>query len=403
MQQVKSNFVNPAGLAVLAALALLSAYFGIDLLFAVLAGAFLLCLISWLWTRSSLKKLDVRTGTRVVCGFPGDTLDVDVTLSNDKFIPVVWLRAELPAGEAACVSMAEEDAAVFSWVMPHQSLEWTETLSAVKRGVKAFGCVEASSGDGFGLSENSVSIPLDTELRAVVFPSLIEVDVSGILSRLSEMELSKKGMYTDASLIQNVRDYSGSESFRDVNWRLLAKGGDLMVNIREKMDVRRTCLFVDLQSCSRAETVETPSGPETVHRLMEEELERMLSLAASLISQLSVRGVICSLAIPGYDVHDEATGTVRREARTVRPAEGEDQAETLLTALAEIDYQGGSTELPLEQISGEYHALGQMFCLARKKSRRLDALDAAQPLPVWYVLPEDDGSGRIIEETELLR
>ena len=176
-----------------------------------------------------------------------------------------------------------------------------------------------------------------------------------------------------------------------------------MVNIREKMDVRRTCLFVDLQSCSRAETVETPSGPETVHRLMEEELERMLSLAASLISQLSVRGVICSLAIPGYDVHDEATGTVRREARTVRPAEGEDQAETLLTALAEIDYQGGSTELPLEQISGEYHALGQMFCLARKKSRRLDALDTAQPLPVWYVLPEDDGSGRIIEETELLR
>ena len=403
MQQVKSNFVNPAGLVVLAALALLSAYFGIDLLFAVLAGAFLLCLISWLWTRSSLKKLDVKTGMREICGFPGDVLDVDVALRNDKFIPVVWLRAELPAGEDACVALAEEDAAVFSWVMPHQSLEWTEALSAVKRGVKTFGSVEASSGDGFGLSENSVSIPLDAELRTVVFPSLMEVDVSGIISRLSEMELSKKGMYTDASLIQNVRDYSGSESFRDVNWRLLAKGGDLMVNIREKMDVRRTCLIVDLQSCSRAETVETPSGPEIVHRLTEDELEHMLSLAASLISQLSVRGVICSLAVPGYDVHFEGTGTVHREAQTIRPAEGEDQAEALLTALAEIDYQGGPTELPLEQISGEYHALGQMFCLARKKSRRLDTLDAAQPLPVWYVLPEDDGSGRIIEETELLR
>ena len=87
----------------------------------------------------------------------------------------------------------------------------------------------------------------------------------------------------------------------------------------------------------------------------------------------------------------------------MRPAEGEDQAETLLTALAEIDYQGGPTRFPLEQLSAEYHALGQIFCLAKSKSRRLDALDAAQPMPVWYVLPEDDGSGRIIEETELIR
>ena len=77
MQQVKSNFVNPAGLAVLAALALLSAYLGIDLLFAVLAGAFLLCLISWLWTRSSLNKRDIQTERQLICGFPGDAMDVD--------------------------------------------------------------------------------------------------------------------------------------------------------------------------------------------------------------------------------------------------------------------------------------------------------------------------------------
>ncbi|MBR6236173.1 MAG: hypothetical protein IKR16_00370, partial [Firmicutes bacterium] len=99
MQKVKSNFVNPAGLAVLAVLALLSAYLGIDLLFALLAGAFLLCLVSWLWTAASLKKLTIGTGRQEICGFPGDDLKVSVRLDNDKMIPVVWLRAELNAGE----------------------------------------------------------------------------------------------------------------------------------------------------------------------------------------------------------------------------------------------------------------------------------------------------------------
>ncbi|MBQ3930823.1 MAG: hypothetical protein II725_00925, partial [Firmicutes bacterium] len=92
-----------------------------------------------------------------------------------------------------------------------------------------------------------------------------------------------------------------------------------------------------------------------------------------------------------------------REARTVRPGSEEDQASVLLTALAEIDYQGGPTELPLERISAEYHMLGQMFCLTDHKSRRTAALDLAQPMPVRFVLPEDDGSGRVIEETELIR
>jgi uncharacterized protein (DUF58 family) len=404
MQKVKSNFVNPAGLVVLAVLALLSAYLGIGPLFALLAGAFLLCLVSWLWTEASLKKLAIGTGRQEICGFPGDDLKVSVKLNNDKMIPVVWLRAELDAGERSCVSFSEDDAAAFSWVMPHQSLEWEETLSAVKRGVRTFDSVEASSGDGFGLSERSLRLALQPPLRAVVFPKLMDVNVSPILNKLSELELSKKGMYTDPGLIQNVRGYSGSESLKDVNWRLLAKSGELYVNVREKMDARRMCLVPDLESCSVTETVNGPSGPAEIHRLKEEDLEHMISLAASLITELSSRGVICSLALPGYSVREEESREVFvREAKTVRPGSEEDQASVLLTALSEIDYEGGPTELPLERISAEYHMLGQMFCLTDHRSRRTASLDLAQPMPVRFILPKDDGSGRVIEETELIR
>ena len=404
MQKVKSNFVNPAGLAVLAAAALLSAYFGIDLLFALLTGAFMLCLISWLWTEASLKKLTIGTGRQEICGFPGDELEVNVKLKNDKMIPVVWLRADLAAGEGSCVATSADEPAAFSWVMPRQSLEWTESLSAVRRGVRTFGSLEASSGDGFGLSERSQQLQLEPPFRAVVFPKLLNVNVSPVLSKLSELELSKKGLYTDPGLIQNVRAYNGSDSLKDVNWRLLAKSGELYVNVKEKMDARRMCLVPDLESFSVTDISESPSGPVETYRIDEEGLEHMISLTASIAAELSLRGVICSLALPGYSVKDKDSGdALLREPRTIRPVPEEDQTAVLLTALSEIDYIGGPTELPLEAVSSEYHMLGQLFCLAGKKSRRTEALGLAQPMPVRYILPEDDGSGRIIEETELLR
>ncbi|MBO4861571.1 MAG: DUF58 domain-containing protein [Firmicutes bacterium] len=403
MQQIKSSFVNPAGLAVLAALALLSAYLRIDVLFAVLAGAFLLCLISWLWTRTALRKLSIGTDRPDVCGFPGDDLPVRIKLSNSKLLPVVWLSAELPEADRGCVS-SEGEAAAFSWVMGRQTLEWTEELKAVKRGVCSFGHVKASSGDGFGLSEDTKDLPLDGGLRVIVFPALKDVNVNCILSRLSELEVSRNGFYSDPTLVKNVREYSGSESFKDLNWRLLAKGGELLVNIKEKMDVRRACILVDLESFSVTEDPTAQSGGTVRYRVLEDELEHALSVAGSVAAELCSKGVLCSLAIPGYAVKgEEPVDTAARPGRVVRPDEGDPGTDTLLTALAEIEYQGGPAKLPLEWISGHYHQLGQIFCIALEKRRALDALELAQPLPVWYVLPSDDGSGRTIEETELLR
>ena len=404
MQQIKSNFVNPAGLAVIAVLALLSAYFGIDLLFAVLMGAFFVCLVSWLWTRSALNRLKFGSDRSEVCGFPGDELQVKVSLTNDKLLPVVWLRADLAAGEGDCVASDTEDPAVFSWVMPHQSLDWTERLGCVRRGVREFTSVETSSGDGFGLSEASKSLVLERPFRAVVFPSLMDVDVSRILSRLSELEASRKGFYSDPTLIKSVRDYSGGDSFKDINWRLLARGDKMLVNVKEKMDVRRTCLILDIESFSVTEEIATQAGTRREHRLLEKEFEHMLSLAASVAAKLSNKGVVCSLVIPGYLVKKESS--IEHEARAERvilPDESASQAEILLTALAEIDYHGGPAKFPLEQISAEYHKLGQPFCFASSRRRAQDKLELALPAAVWYVLPEDDGSGRVIEETELLR
>ena len=402
MQSTKSNFATTAGLALLAAAAMLAAYFGIGLLFAMLAGAFLVCLVSRLWTGYSLRRLSIDLGSSHMCGFPGDALSCDMTIENDKLLPVVWVRAGLPLGEDPCVSFSKDGAAEFSWIMPHQRLEWTEELRALRRGVCSVGEVELASGDGFGLSEEAKTEKLERELTFTVFPKLLDIDASCILGRLSELETSRRGMYTDPTLIRSIREYSGQDSFRDINWRMLAREGRLYTNIKEKMDTRRVCFVLDLETYSDAVEHDTGFGPQTVYTLREEQLERSISAAATAIVELTRKGVICSLVLPSYTVNaGKGDAAEKRSARMISLTENASE-EPLLSALAQIDYEGGPAVLPSERISSEIHRLGQLFCFERKHAEGNAGLDSAGGAPVWYIASEGEAAARVIPEKELV-
>ena len=402
MTQARSSFVTPLGLAALAAMALLSAYLGIGMLFALLSGLFLVCLISWIWTKRSLEKIRLTTDISEVCGYPGDDLNVDINLKNDKLLPLVWLKAAFPVGEGACVKLQESEAAVFSWVMAHQELSWTDPYKALRRGVFSVPAAEISSGDGFGLSEASDEQVLDEPLRFVVFPQLLDIDISFFLSRLTELEPSKNGLYTDPTLLKSVRDITPSDSMRDINWRILAREGKMQVNVREKLDTLRICLALDLESYSVMEEVEASTGPMKVFHA-HEHLERSISALASAAVELSSRGVKCSLIVPGYKLPlKDGRPETERAARVVAHADEQDNTRQLLTALAEIDYEGGEAVLPLEELAAESHILGQVFCFSFKRSTAPAQMEDASGRSVWSIVAEGSAEGRCIKETELL-
>ena len=402
MIQARSNFVTPAGLVVLAAAALLSAYIGTGVLFALLSGLFLICLISWLWTRNALKDITLVTESSEVCGFPGDDLNVDINVKNDKLLPLVWLKAAFPVGDDACVKLQESEAAVFSWVMPHQELSWTDPYKALKRGVLTVPAAQVSSGDGFGLSEASKEQVLDVPLRFVVFPKLLDIDISFLLRRLTELEPSRNGLYTDPTLLKTVREITPSDSMRDINWRMLAREGRLLVNVREKLDTLRICLALDLESFSVSEEVEIAMGKMTVFHA-DERLERSISAAASAAAELTARGVKCSLIVPGYrkKAKDEKPEE-ERPARIVICGDEQDNARQLLAALAEIEYDGGPAQFPLEELAAESHLLGHVFCFSLRQSRVPELMEDASGSIVWSVVTEGPAEGRCIKETELL-
>ena len=392
MQQSRSNFVTIPGLVILFVLALAAAYAGIGLLFAAITALFLLCLMSRLWAEGSLKKLDFGMDGKDICGFPGDELSLPVRISNDKLLPVVWLSADLGIGEDECVAPKDGSEAVFSWIMPRQKLSWDEPLKALRRGVLRIPSADLVSGDGFGLAWTASTVKLSEDMEIYVFPSILPVDITVLTRRLSEMEAYSKGRYTDPTLVQNTIPYSPGESVRDISWRLLAKQGELLVNKKEKLDTRRMCLVPDFESFSYETTTETGSGAAAVFHVHKEAFEHMLSLAASVIDKTSSSGIRCSLVLPGCG---------KRGAEIIVPEEAELQAESLLRALAEVEYEGGECVLPCARMMDEYHKLGQFFCLTASPKESMERL-AGLESPVWYI-SSGEAADHVIPEEDILR
>jgi len=363
MKRTGSNLVTPTGLVLLALLTLVAAHIGAAGLEALLIALLILCLTAYLWARASLRSIELELEQEDLRAFPGELAEVRAHLKNAKFLPVIWLEARFPTAGAACVSPPEEPGASgdeeerelresFLWVMPQQSIFWRQRVRAVRRGVCSIQRMDLFSGDGFGLADRRRSAELRRGFRFIVYPELRHVDVSPLLSRLSELESSRTGLYTDTTLISSIRDYRDGDSFRDINWRLLARQDKLQVNVHERMAMRRLCLMPDLGSFAYTCVRDDDGERHTVTCVHEEEMERMLSVIASLIVRLNERGVLCSLVIPSVG---------ETPARLITPEERSSQVTQLLTAIAEIDYRGQDTLFPTAEIADGSHMLGQLF------------------------------------------
>jgi len=375
MKAPGSNFVSWFGLGFLLVLILVSAYFEMAALEGFLIIAFILCLIAFLWGRLSLRKMELKSADEDCCGFPGAVLEAEFSIKNGKMLPLIWLDLSFSIGKKTCIDPEEEPdeeesqaitrdgrylRATFLWVMPHQSISWKQKALAVHRGVCRIEEVKLHSGDGFGLSTQTDRVRLSPPLRFVVYPKVIGVDVTPILNKLSEMESAKNGFYTDRTLLENTRDYREGDSFKNINWRLLARKDELQVNVYEKLTMRRVCFMPDLFSFTHIEEVGEGSDRHEERVVEKENMENMFSLMASLIVKLHERGVLCSLVVPALGETSE---------HFVIPETAETQVMELLGALAEIEYEAETMTLPLETIALQRHNLGQLYVLSKNLER----------------------------------
>lgn len=342
-----SRLATKTGIIVLAVLLLVSAYFQVRSLIILLAGLLMISVIACLWTYFSLSKIELIAKTPAAEGFPGEELTLKASITNRKILPILWLNISMPQSPSSLPVSADGDGALcsFVWIMPHQTITWDITLTAVKRGYLRLECLRVSGGDGFGLSETEKNLFFQVPADVIVFPKLINVDVSPLQRCLQELEVVPVGAYEDTTLIKYARSYMHGDSARRINWRQAARTGELEVNIYERQAMCHATLAIDIEAFIYIEEIKEEGDVRSEKRLREEEFERMISLCASAAMELARRNVCCTMILPDGRVS------------AANPSQGRD----ILRALAMLDPLKENAALPGEEDKEFRHRDGPVF------------------------------------------
>ncbi len=318
----------------------------------VLSGyLFFLCLLalaSFLWGRFSAHALDVTLKADTYRVYPEQEVTMQFSLCNNKLLPLVWLEWVQTYPPRGCLA-APDDFEVcdvtnpmaqtvitpmlckrFSFIRWYETIEWTATFRAVRRGVYSPDTIALHTGDGFGLNVRKEHRTLTTPPVFVVYPRRVAVSTDAFFQNAWSASTGPRGVIEDVTVLRSTRAYQQNDSFKRINWRMAARGEELSVNLYDTIAPRSVYFFIDTASFFGL----CPADAEN------EAFERTLSVVASLIAELSTLGMSVVLYLP---VHSSDA-----------PAAPQSECSECLLALARLKCDDASAHFSQQSLSRLY-------------------------------------------------
>ena len=221
---------------VLAFLAVSSGWRVLYLLTYVLLTLFIL---SWFWTRYSLRKMVFRRTASVGRVQVGETFDERLMLDNLSVMPKLWVQiadgSTLPGHRAGYVaSMGGRKRAT-----------WRARTVCKQRGRFLLGPVTATSGDPFGLFHRRITLTQPKDL--LVLPRVLPISnfvlfTGGLPGRGRS---SRRALQTTTNAT-TIRDYTVGDALSRIHWRSTAHYNRLMVKEFDLDPAMDAWIFLDM-------------------------------------------------------------------------------------------------------------------------------------------------------------
>ncbi|MEM7113441.1 MAG: DUF58 domain-containing protein [Chloroflexota bacterium] len=301
-------------------------------------GAVLLIIVavSTMWKNLSLLGVTYERRFDQTRVFPGEPIKMTVSVGNDKFLPLTWLRFrdELPVSpEDSIISQAAVEVSGSYTLYNTYSLQGYEqtereiVLRFPRRGHYQAGPVTYESGDIFTLF--TIERQHNHLDRLVIFPQIWPLEELGLPTKEPFGELKvTRSLFTDPIKTQGIRDYQPHDRFRDVHWKATARRGNLQTKIYEPSTGMTMAVFLNVTTYEKY----WMGFDSTL-------LERAVSVAAS-IANYGVQ--------QGWGVGFYANGSVPNSDQSIRVAPGRspDQLGFVLEAMAAVtEFATGSIDL----------------------------------------------------------
>lgn len=303
-----------------------------------LGGILLLIVgVSTLWKNISLAGVSYQRSFDRTRVFPGEPVKMTVTIQNDKWLPLTWLRFrdELPVSPDQDSVISQTSAELsgrhllqYTLAMQsHERLERETTLYFPKRGFYRLGPVTYESGDIFTLfTIERQHKYLDT---LIIYPQIYPLEELGLPAKEPFGEIRvRRSLFTDPIRTQGIRDYEPHDRFRDVHWKATARRGALQTKVYDPTTGMTITVFLNVATF-----------PKHWMGFDPDLLERAVSVAASVANYAIQQGW-------GAGVY--ANGSVPNSDQPIRvpPGRSPDQLGRVLEALAAVtEFATSSIEL----------------------------------------------------------
>ncbi len=260
--------------------------------------------------------------------FPGDKLVYEMSVENRKMLPLTWVSIDekfysaLEFDVKTNIQDLNEEVYIHNSILtllPYQKVTRRYNLRARKRGFYQIKQILMASTNMLGTEEYNV----EKEILACVaiYPNIRNLNGTIIPANTTQGDFSvKRWIIEDPMVMIGVRDYSGNDSLRSVNWKATAKNQKLQVNKYDFTADKRIMIILNLER------------PE--HSLDKEDaaaIEAAIEVCASLAIMVNEVGIPV-----GFASNSHLLGPV--ESIVLDPDTGDGRLTDILETLAKVSY-----------------------------------------------------------------
>ncbi len=337
LHETENSIFSPAWMSI--ALILLAVGFWLERNPGLLTLGFMLltiAAISQLWKQRALIGVTYERSFDHTRVFPEEDVELTAVISNNKTLPLTWLRISdhfpiAPIDADPIARAAAETADSYAWqqtfsMAGHEQAERRVTLQFPVRGYYRIGPVQYTSGDIFMLF--TIGQTRDYLDNIVVYPKIWPLTELGLPAKEPFGDVKvQHSLFTDPIKTQGIRDYQPQDRFRDVHWKASARRGQLQTKVYDPSTGMTMVVFLNVATFAKHWLGFDPIL-----------LERAVSVAGSIANYGAENG---------WGVGMYANGSLPNSDQPIRVPAGRspDQLMHILEALAAVtEFATGSIE-----------------------------------------------------------
>ena len=209
-----------------------------------------------LWAAYALRRLECERRLSTTRAFFGDTIDVEISVSNRKLLPLPWvhIQDEVPEEvtflKGTILGSHIPTRALLSNLV---SLGWYRRLirrfpmKCQHRGVFTFGPTTVHAGDLFGFFRKEMTV--DRRDTLLVYPKVVPLEYPGIPSRDPIGDIAvRQHLFQDPIRTISIREYTPGDPLRHIHWKATARLRRLQSKVFERTTTVDLALFLDTRT-----------------------------------------------------------------------------------------------------------------------------------------------------------